>query len=41
MGHQIVQDLGISIEVMHELQDLLVADWRASNNTEERRSEGA
>ena len=37
MGHQIVQDLGISIEVMHELQDLLEADWRVSNTTEERR----
>ena len=37
MGRQVVQDLGISIEVMHELQDLLEADWRVSNTTEERR----
>jgi hypothetical protein len=36
MGRQIVQDLGISIEVMHELQDLLEADWRVSNTTKER-----
>jgi hypothetical protein len=28
MGHQIVQDLDISIEVKNELQDLLEADWR-------------
>jgi hypothetical protein len=37
MGPQIVQDLGISTEVMHELQDLLEADWHVSNTTEERR----
>jgi hypothetical protein len=37
MGRQIVQDLGISIEVMHELQDLLGADWRVSNTTKESR----
>ena len=37
MGHQIVQDLGISIEVMHELQDLLEADWRDAKTSEERR----
>jgi hypothetical protein len=37
MGCQIVQDLGISIEVMHELQELLKADWHVSNTTKERR----
>jgi hypothetical protein len=35
IGHQIVQDLGISIEVMHELQDLLEADWRDAKTSEE------
>jgi hypothetical protein len=38
MRLQIVQDLGISIEeVMHELQNLLEADWRDAKTSEERR----
>jgi hypothetical protein len=37
MRHQIVQDLSISIEVMHELQDLLEADWHDAKTSEERR----
>ena len=37
MGRQIKQDLGLSIEVMLELQRLLERDWRNSNDVEERR----